>query len=94
MKDHEEAIRLAKERFLAPEITEAETSGDYDQGYFAEGGYYPFDDEPLASQMISDSNNNRADHFEVHHIDEDKSNNNDSNLEFLCKRCHMFKHKH
>jgi hypothetical protein len=93
LKDYEEALRRAKERFLSPLITEAETSGDYDRGYFAEGGYYPFDDEPLPSQIISRSNNNRADRFEVHHIDEDKSNNKDSNLEFLCKRCHMFKHR-
>ena len=92
MKDHEEALRRAKERFLSPLITEAETSGDYDRGYFAEGGYYPFDNEPLPSQIIADSNNNTADRFEVHHIDEDKSNNDDSNLEFLCQRCHDFKH--
>jgi acyl-CoA reductase-like NAD-dependent aldehyde dehydrogenase len=44
LKDQGEALRRAKERFLSPLITEAETSGDYDQGYFAEGGYYPFDD--------------------------------------------------
>jgi HNH endonuclease len=92
LKDHEGSLRRAKERFLSPLITEAETSGDYDRGYFAEGGYYPFDGEPLSSQMIADSNNNIADRFEVHHIDEDKSNNDDSNLEFLCKRCHDFKH--
>jgi hypothetical protein len=94
LKDQEEALRRAKERFLSPLITEAETSGDYDQGYFAEGGYYPFENEPLpSSQIISNSNNNIADRFEVHHINEDKSNNADSNLEFLCKRCHIFKHK-
>ena len=93
LKEHEEELRRAKERFLSPLITEAETSGDHDRGYFAEGGYYLFDDEPLPSQTISDSNNNRADRFEVHHIDEDKSNNKDSNLEFLCKRCHIFKHQ-
>ena len=92
LKDHEQALRRAKERFLSPEISEAETSGDYDRGYFAEGGYYPFDDEPLPSQIISNSNNNRADRCEVHHIDKDKANNDDSNLEFLCKRCHDFKH--
>lgn len=94
LKLHEEALLRAKERFLSPLITEAETSGDYDHGYFAEGQYYPFDNEPLTSQLIADSNNNCALHFEVHHIDKDKSNNDDSNLEYLCKRCHNFKHKH
>ena len=92
MKDYEEALSRAKERFLSPEITEAATSGDDDRGYFAEGGYHPFDSEPSPSEIIADSNNNRADRFEVHHIDKDKSNNRDSNLEFLCKRCHDFKH--
>ncbi len=29
---------------------------------------------------------------QVHHIDEDQSNNNDSNLLCLCGRCHMLKH--
>jgi hypothetical protein len=94
LQEHEEALSRAKERFLSPLITEAETSGDYDLGYFADGGYYPFDREPLARQIIFESNNNRAKRFEVHHIDEDKSNNDDSNLEYLCKRCHIFKHTH
>lgn len=94
VKAHEEALRHARERFLSPLISEAEMSGDYDQGYFAEGCYYPFENEPLPSQVVSDSNNNRAVRFEVHHIDQDKANNEDSNLEFLCKRCHIFKHKH
>jgi hypothetical protein len=93
-KAQEEALRRAKERFLSPLITEAEMSGDYDRGYFADGGYYPIENEPARSQLMTDSNNNRAYHFEVHHIDENTSNNVDSNLEYLCKRCHMFKHKH
>lgn len=47
---------------------------------------------PKPSELTRTSNNNRALRFEVHHIDGDKSNNNDDNLEYLCKRCHMFKH--
>jgi hypothetical protein len=83
-----------KERFLSPFISEAEMSGDYDEGYFAEGDFYLIDNEPKPSEIPKASNNNRAFHFEVHHIDGDKSNNKDSNLECLCKRCHMFKHRH
>jgi HNH endonuclease len=93
LKGHEKNARRAKERFLSPFISEAAMAGDYENGYFAEGGYYPIDNEPAASELIFDRNNNVADRFEVHHVDHDKTNNVDSNLEYLCKRCHMFKHK-
>lgn len=91
-KKRKEAIAQARARFLSPLISEAEMAGDYDRGYFAEGAFYPFDNDPKPSELQRTSNNNRALHFEVHHIDGDKSNNNDENLEYLCKRCHMFKH--
>lgn len=87
-----EAIAQARARFLSSEISEAEMAGDYDRGYFAEGAFYPFDNDPKPSELHRASNNNRAFHFEVHHIDGDKSNNKDENLEYLCKRCHIFKH--
>jgi len=29
----------------------------------------------------------------VHHIDHDRTNNSDSNLELLCKRCHQIEHE-
>ncbi|MDX6501367.1 MAG: hypothetical protein QOG23_4627 [Blastocatellia bacterium] len=90
-KEHRSALARRKERFLSPYISEAEMSGDYDEGYFAEGRFYAFDNDPKPSEMPRLSNNNRAYHFEVHHIDGDKSNNQDSNLECLCKRCHMYK---
>jgi hypothetical protein len=93
-KERQSAAARNKEGFLSPFISEAEMSGDYDEGYFAEGAFYLIDNEPKASEMPKASNNNRALHFEVHHIDGDKSNNKDSNLECLCKRCHMYKHRH
>ena len=93
LKEHEESRHHAKERFLSPLISEAAMAGDYENVYFAEGGYYPIDNEPSASGLMFDRNNNVADRFEVHHIDHDKTNNLDSNLEYLCKRCHMFKHE-
>lgn len=92
LKEHEENVRRAKERFLSPLINEAAMAADYENGYFAEGDYYPIDNEPPASELIFDRNNNIAGRFEVHHVDHDKSNNKDSNLEYLCKRCHMVKH--
>src|SRR5260370_14443584 len=91
-KERQEAVARRRARFLSPFISEAEMSGDYDEWYFAEGGVYRIDNEPMPSELPRESNNNRASHFEVHHIDGDKSNNDDSNLECLCKRCHMFKH--
>jgi hypothetical protein len=92
-KKRKEAIDQARARFLSPLISEAEMAGDYDRGYFAEGGFYPIDNDPKPSELPRTSNNNRALHFEVHHIDGDKSNNKDDNLEYLCKRCHMFKNE-
>lgn len=92
-RERQKTIAQKRARFLSPEISEAEVSGDYCEGYFAEGAFYPIDNEPLPSELPKESNNNRASHFEAHHIDGDKSNNRDSNLEYLCKRCHMFKHK-
>jgi hypothetical protein len=91
VRQYEEALRLARERFLSPLISEAEMAGDYDRGYLAEGGFIPFDNERIGSLFL-DANNTRVPRLHVHHIDEDKSNNDDSNLELLCKRCHMFKH--
>jgi hypothetical protein len=93
LERHEEALRQAKERFLSPYISEAQMSGDFDNGYFAEGGYYPFDNKPSTNEVARDSNNNIASRFEVHHIDGDTQNNQDSNLEYLCKRCHNLKTK-
>ncbi len=84
---------VPKRDSFSPFISEAEMSGDYDEGYFAEGEFWPFDNDPKASEMPKASNNNRASRFEVHHIDGDKSNNRDSNLEYLCKRCHIYKHR-
>ena len=92
-KERKEAIDRTRAKFLSSEISEAEMANDYDRGHFAEGTFYPFDNVPKPSELPRDSNNNRALHFEVHHIDEDKSNNKDDNLEYLCKRCHMFKHE-
>ena len=92
-KERRKAIAQAKARFLSPLISEAEMAKDYDLGYFAEGDFYPFDNDPKPSELPRASNNNLALHFEVHHIDGDKSNNKDDNLEYLCKRCHMFKHE-
>jgi hypothetical protein len=92
-KKRKEALAQAKARFLSPLISEAEMAGDYDRGYFAEGAFYPFDNHLKPSELPRTSNNNQALHFEVHHIDGDKSNNKDGNLEYLCKRCHMFKHE-
>lgn len=92
-RERNEQREEAKKRFLSPLISEAEMSGDYDTGYFADGGFYPIEGDPRASLIDSESNNNCALRFEVHHIDGDKSNNEDSNLEFLCKRCHMHKHR-
>lgn len=92
-KEREEAIAQARAKFLSPLISEAEMAGDYDRGYFAEGAFYPFDNYPKPSELPRTSNNNRALHFEVHHIEGDKSNNKDYNLAYLCKRCHMFKHE-
>jgi hypothetical protein len=91
-KERREAVARARAHFLSSEISEAEMAGDYDRGYFAEGGFYPIDNQPMPSELPRVTNNNRALHFEVHHIDGDKSNNKDDNLEYLCKRCHMFKH--
>lgn len=91
-KERKEALARYKARFLSSEISEAVMAGDYDSGYFAEGAFYPFDNDPKPSELSRASNNNRAWHFEVHHIDGDKSNNDNDNLEYLCKRCHMFKH--
>ena len=91
-KERKEAIDQARARFLSSEISEAEMANDYDRGYFAEGAFYRFDNVPKPSELPRASNNNRALHFEVHQIDGDKSNNKDENLEYLCKRCHMFKH--
>ena len=93
LRQQEEALRQARARFLSPYISEAEMSGDFDNGYFAEGGYYPFENQPSNNEMVRDSNNNIASRFEVHHIDGDTQNNQDSNLEYLCKRCHIFKTK-
>lgn len=93
LKQQDEALRHARERFLSPYFSEAQMSGDFENGYFAEGGYYPIDNQPLAGEVVRRSNNNIASHFEVHHIDGDTTNNKDSNLEFLCKRCHIFKTK-
>jgi len=90
-QERRKAVALVRERFLSPLISEAEMSGDYDQGYFAEGEFHPIDNDPKASETPRESNNDRASRFEVHHIDGDKSNNKDSNLECLCKRCHMYK---
>lgn len=92
-KEREEFIARSRAKFLSSEISESEMSGDYDEGYFAEGDFYPFDNEPMHSDLPKITNNNRATHFEVHHLDGDKSNNEDANLEYLCKRCHTFKHK-
>jgi len=92
-KKRKEAIAQARARFLSPLISEAEMAGDYDRGYFVEGAFYPFDHHLKPSELPRTSNNNLALHFEVHHIDGDKSNNKDDNLEYLCKRCHMFKHE-
>ena len=90
--ERRDAITRARKRFLSPVISESQMAGDYENGYFAEGGFYPIEKDS-ASLMIETSNNNRALHFEVDHIDGDKSNNDDSNLQFLCKRCHMDKHR-
>ena len=86
LKRYEENLRRAKERVLSPLISEAVVAGDYENGNFAEGGYYPIDNEPPARELIFDRNNNVADRFEVPHIDHDKTNNADSNLEYLYKR--------
>ena len=90
-KEDEEALNQSRARFLSTFISEAEMSGDYDEGYFAGGEYYRIENEPMPSELPRESNNNLATHFEVHHIDGDRSNNDDSNLEFLCKRCHVYK---
>jgi hypothetical protein len=47
----------------------------YDRGHFAAGTFYPSDNVPKLSELPRASNNNRALHFEVNHIDGDKSNN-------------------
>jgi hypothetical protein len=91
LAQQEQALRQARERFLSPYISEAHMSGDFDTGYFAEGGYYPIENQPSAGELVQHSNNNIASRFEVHHIDGNTQNNEDSNLEFLCKRCHIFK---
>lgn len=92
-KERDEAISRQRARFLSSQISEAEMSGDYDEGYFAEGEFYRIDNEAMPSELPRQSSNNNALHFEVHHIDGDKSNNKDANLEYLCKRCHIFKHE-
>jgi hypothetical protein len=93
-KEHQEAVARARAKFLSPEISEADMANDYEErGYFVDGGFYPIENRPKPSELPRESNNSVASHFEVHHIDGNKSNNSDSNLEYLCKRCHMFKHE-
>jgi 5-methylcytosine-specific restriction endonuclease McrA len=73
----------AKERNL-----EAWCAGDYDDGYWAEGDFYPFETrfpkiDSGVTQVV----------LQVHHKDRNPSNNRDSNLICLCLRCHKAKHE-
>src|SRR5690349_3386084 len=68
-KEFKEALARSKARFLSSEISEAVMAGDYDSGYWAEGAFYPIDNYATPSGLPRASNNNRALHVEVHHID-------------------------
>lgn len=62
-------------------------SGDYDNGYYAEGEFYPMnEDSPKIDCGVARI------YLEVHHKDKNPSNNADANLVCLCLRCHNEKH--
>ena len=72
---------------------EAWFAGDYDDGYWAEGDFYPFETAPTPSRVNVDAGVTRV-VLQVHHKDRNPSNNRDSNLVCLCLRCHRAKHGH
>jgi hypothetical protein len=41
-----------KASIISSEISEAVMAGDYDSGYFAEGAFYPFDNDPKPSLTV------------------------------------------
>ena len=64
-------------------------AGDYDDGYWAEGDFYPFE---TAQPKIHVYAGVSIVALQVHHKDHNPSNNRDSNLICLCLRCHRAKH--